>query len=468
MTIYVSGVGAALPQREVSNEAFAALVGMEPERIARLGIERRFIADSREHAARLALQAAREALSQADAGPETLQAIVVASANASRQSSFVTAEGLRDRLEMPRAQPVDINTSRMSFHYALALARVLLEAAGRGQALVLGGEAPLATTGVLRDRRRCYMYSDGAGALVLDLERGFARLGDPVWGRVPLESASRDRALRRSRTEEIGLSLTAEDASRTSLAAALAELDTEPDSGPWHVLSEELRSADEQQAEEARIFNPLAGTGFLLGAGPPVLLHRFLHARLLDDGGARALLFSTDGRGSWGHSALSIERRPELAASAMSHAELGRDAWLPPELIRVDSPQELERLLIAESQRARDHRAASYCLTVKLETGRERPAVMLERLGEEAGSSLRANLRAFDRVFRLGTQPAFAVLLRHHDDFDAENLKGRLRRLLERLDPAGELRIGVDLHGFPFSARQEERGAAAAAEQLSS
>lgn len=172
--LHVSGVGHFVPDRVVTNDELAPLLGTTPAWIAdRSGIhERRFAAPGQTNA-ELALHASRHALAHAGLEADALGMIVVATLSPDHFFPGVSAE-LQASLGLARPVPAfDLHAQCSGFLYGLAVAKGLLLAEAYEHVLVAGSE--LQSAGLDFSPRGCQMsmlFGDGAGAVILSRRPG--------------------------------------------------------------------------------------------------------------------------------------------------------------------------------------------------------------------------------------------------------------------------------------------------------
>jgi len=166
----VTGIGAALPRRVVSNGEVARRIGVEPAWIERrTGIrERRRLAPG-ERLSELAAAAAREALDAAGVDAGTLDLVVVATFTADELTPG--AAPLVAHALGTHAAAVDVNGACVGFLNAVDLAASAIGAGRAEHVLVVGADA---VSRVLDrdDRRTAGLFGDGAGAVVLSAGAG--------------------------------------------------------------------------------------------------------------------------------------------------------------------------------------------------------------------------------------------------------------------------------------------------------
>ncbi len=165
----IAGTGSYLPGNPVSNDDLVAR-GIETSHdwiVTRTGIHFRHLADEGVAASDLAEIASRRALEAADASPETVDLIIVATST----PDFIfpsTAALLQSRLGIRNAGAAfDIQAVCSGFAYALAVAEKFIRSGSHKRALIVGTEV---FSRILdwNDRATCVLFGDGAGAIVLD------------------------------------------------------------------------------------------------------------------------------------------------------------------------------------------------------------------------------------------------------------------------------------------------------------
>jgi 3-oxoacyl-[acyl-carrier-protein] synthase III len=149
------------------NSELAELVETSDEWIrARTGIGERRIAAPEETTCSLAVNAARAALERANAAPEDLDLVLVATCTPDYANMPATASLVQHALGAPRAAAVDLNAVCSGFIYALATGSQFIATGAYRNVLVIGAEV---FTRILdwQDRSTCVLFGDGAGAVLL-------------------------------------------------------------------------------------------------------------------------------------------------------------------------------------------------------------------------------------------------------------------------------------------------------------
>jgi 3-oxoacyl-[acyl-carrier-protein] synthase-3 len=162
----LAGVGAYLPERAVSNDELSRTVETSDEWIReRTGIRQRYIASPHETAAFMGTAAARAALADAGAGPEDVDAIILATSTPD-QAFPATALRVQAALGVSRGFGFDLSAACAGFIYALSVADGIIRVGQARGVLVIGSEV---YSRILnwQDRGTCVLFGDGAGAVFL-------------------------------------------------------------------------------------------------------------------------------------------------------------------------------------------------------------------------------------------------------------------------------------------------------------
>jgi 3-oxoacyl-[acyl-carrier-protein] synthase-3 len=171
----VRGVGAYLPERCVTNAELARTVDTTDEWIVqRTGITRRFFAAEGETTSQLATAAARAALDQAGCVATDIDLVIVATATPD-YTFPATATQVQAALGITAGVAFDLQAVCSGFVFAMATADKFLRSGSHRRALVIGAET-FSRLLDWKDRTTCVLFGDGAGAVVLEAQRG----GDPA------------------------------------------------------------------------------------------------------------------------------------------------------------------------------------------------------------------------------------------------------------------------------------------------
>ena len=171
----VRGVGCYLPERCVTNAELAQIVDTSDEWIVqRTGIRQRYFAADGETTSMLATKAAKTALTAAGRAAGDIDLIIVATATPD-YTFPATATQVQAALGIEHGVAFDLQAVCSGFVFALATADKFLRSGSHRRALIIGAET---FSRILdwSDRTTCVLFGDGAGALVLEAERGGAPL----------------------------------------------------------------------------------------------------------------------------------------------------------------------------------------------------------------------------------------------------------------------------------------------------
>ena len=172
--VSITGLGAHVPERVLTNDELSTLVNTSDEWImTRTGIRERRIAAPEEALTDLALPAARTALAQAGVPASDIDLLVCATVTPDMM--FPTSSALiADALGASDAAAYDLLAGCTGFMYALAQAYGMMAAGLAERALVVGGDI-LSRILDWTDRSTLVLFGDGAGAVVLERvpKRGF-------------------------------------------------------------------------------------------------------------------------------------------------------------------------------------------------------------------------------------------------------------------------------------------------------
>jgi len=167
----LTGVGAYLPERIVTNDDLAKIVDTSDEWIVeRSGIRQRHIAAEGELTSDLATAAAREAMQDAGVTAEDIDLIVVGTTTP--DDTFpATAVKVQANLGVRQGFAFDVQAVCSGFLYGLATADKFIRSGDVKTALVIGAET-FSRLLDWTDRDTCVLFGDGAGAVVLKAEVG--------------------------------------------------------------------------------------------------------------------------------------------------------------------------------------------------------------------------------------------------------------------------------------------------------
>jgi 3-oxoacyl-[acyl-carrier-protein] synthase-3 len=167
------GCGSHLPANCVSNEALIASHNLDStsdwiER--RTGISQRYIAAEGETTADMSTAAARQAMKNAGVEAKDIDVVIVATTTADDILPAVAAR-VQANIGMERGFAFDVRAVCSGFVYALTMADNLIRLGQAKHALVIGAER-LSSILDWEDRGTCFLFGDGAGAVVLGAKEG--------------------------------------------------------------------------------------------------------------------------------------------------------------------------------------------------------------------------------------------------------------------------------------------------------
>ncbi len=167
----IRGVGAYLPERIVTNIELAARVDTTDEWITeRTGIRQRHIAADGQFTSDLAIAAGSRALAAAGITGNEIDLLIVATTTP--DNTFpATAAKVQAAIGRPGIPAFDIQAVCSGFIYSLAVANNFIKTDQVKTALVIGAET-LSRFLDWTDRSSCVLFGDGAGAVVLQADKG--------------------------------------------------------------------------------------------------------------------------------------------------------------------------------------------------------------------------------------------------------------------------------------------------------
>ncbi|HTP42444.1 MAG TPA: beta-ketoacyl-ACP synthase III [Nitrospiria bacterium] len=167
----VTGTGAYLPDRRLTNQELERMVETSDRWIVeRTGIRERRIAAPEEATSDLAAAAGRQALTASGVAASSVELIIVATATPDMLFPS-TACLVQERLGAKQAFAFDLSAACTGFLYALAVADQYIRTGTYRTVLVIGAEV-LSRMIDWTDRTTCILFGDGAGAVVVQADRG--------------------------------------------------------------------------------------------------------------------------------------------------------------------------------------------------------------------------------------------------------------------------------------------------------
>jgi 3-oxoacyl-[acyl-carrier-protein] synthase-3 len=163
----ITGTGSYAPENVLTNDDLEEMVDTSDEWIrTRTGIEERRIADEDQASSDLGVEAAREALDDADMTPEDVDLIIVATATPDMNFPS-TGCVIQNKLGAGSCAAFDLSAACSGYIYGLSVAHSQVMAGVADNVLVIGTETLSKITN-WDDRTTCVLFGDGAGAFVLE------------------------------------------------------------------------------------------------------------------------------------------------------------------------------------------------------------------------------------------------------------------------------------------------------------
>ena len=173
-------VGAFRPARVVTNDELCQNIESSDEWIySRTGIKTRRFAADEESATSMAIEAGRRALSIASLSGTDIDGVIVATSTHFLQTP-ASAPVVASELGAKGVLAFDISAGCAGFGYALGVAADMIRGGSAATLLVVGTEK-LSPTVDMQDRSNCFIFADGAGAVLVG-ETPHQGIGPTVWG----------------------------------------------------------------------------------------------------------------------------------------------------------------------------------------------------------------------------------------------------------------------------------------------
>ena len=170
----VAGVGKYLPERILTNLELERMVETSDQWIQeRTGVRERRIAADHETASTLGINAARQALAQAEIDAADLDLVIAATTSPDGMFPAI-ASRIQHGLGARRAGAFDVNAACVGFLSGMSTAYQFIATGTYKRVLIVGTEV-LSRIMDWEDRVTCVLFGDGAGAVVLEAsDRGGA------------------------------------------------------------------------------------------------------------------------------------------------------------------------------------------------------------------------------------------------------------------------------------------------------
>ena len=165
----ITGYGAALPERIMTNADFTKFLDTSDEWITqRTGISERHVVSEGETTASLGTEAATIALKKAKINPLDLD-LIICNTVSPEVPLPATACFIQSGIGATDVPALDISAACSGFIYGLDIACAMIESGKYSKILLVGSDA-LTRLADYTDRGSCILFGDGAGAVVLERE----------------------------------------------------------------------------------------------------------------------------------------------------------------------------------------------------------------------------------------------------------------------------------------------------------
>ncbi|WAC90926.1 beta-ketoacyl-ACP synthase III [Mycobacterium sp. Aquia_213] len=173
-------VGAYRPERVVTNDELCQNIDSTDEWIySRTGIKTRRFAAPDESVASMSIEASREAIAKAGLEASDIDGVIVATSTQFLQTP-ASAPAVASGLGATGVPAFDISAGCAGFGYAVGVAADMIRGGSVAKMLVIGSEKLSPTVDML-DRSNCFIFADGAAAVVVG-ETPDQGIGPTVWG----------------------------------------------------------------------------------------------------------------------------------------------------------------------------------------------------------------------------------------------------------------------------------------------
>lgn len=179
-TIGMLGIGAYRPERVVTNDEICEQIDSSDEWIyTRTGIKSRRFARRDETVVEMGVNAGRKAIANALLSGSDIDAVILAT-NTHLLLTPAGATKIATELGANGVPAFDVTVGCAGFGYAMAQAADMIKGGSATHVLVIGAEQ-LSVTLDPTDRTNCFIFGDGAGAVVVGPTDSL-ELGPVVWG----------------------------------------------------------------------------------------------------------------------------------------------------------------------------------------------------------------------------------------------------------------------------------------------
>ncbi len=167
---YLSAIGMAVPEQQITNAYFESLIDTTEEWIlSRTGIKTRYYVGPEEFTSDLCVKAVQDLVAQyPKVSLEDVDMILVATTSPDQTMPSMACR-VQHRLSLSHAGALDIYAACAGFSYGVIMAKGLIAGGIHKKVLVIGAET-LSKITDFTDRTSCMLFGDGAGAVLIEAD----------------------------------------------------------------------------------------------------------------------------------------------------------------------------------------------------------------------------------------------------------------------------------------------------------
>lgn len=163
----LTAIGMAVPANPVPNSYFESIIDTTDEWIvSRTGIRNRYHAAPNEFTSDLCVRAVQDLSARYDIALHDVDMIIVSTVTPDQPMPSMACR-VQYKLNMPRSGALDVYAACAGFSYGVVMARGLIAGNTHRKILVIGAET-LSRVTDFEDRTSCFLFGDGAGAVLLE------------------------------------------------------------------------------------------------------------------------------------------------------------------------------------------------------------------------------------------------------------------------------------------------------------
>lgn len=171
---FILSTGSYLPEKILTNNDISLIVDTNDEWIRqRTGITQRHIADEGELTSDLAVEAAKNAMKNAEISANDVDLIIVATTTPDKTFPSC-ATIVQNKLKCKNAFAFDVQAACSGFIYAVTVADSLIKTNNKIKYVLVIGAEIMSKIVDWQDRSTCVLFGDGAGAVIMKSETNTA------------------------------------------------------------------------------------------------------------------------------------------------------------------------------------------------------------------------------------------------------------------------------------------------------